>query len=1251
MQDSNGAAAQNYGAQESDCADDESSHPARASPKRAAGPSVVVELLQLSAEEKANPAQSDAPNDSQLAAEARSVGNIPLAATSARGEDLESAAQAASPYDRRRRRESEGASGHTREKVSPRALFSSFRKSKQNMRAGAGPSPPITQSGEAGFSAPGAETGEDALRRERPLRNPKQLMRALPVFHVGVDLTEDWSSSSSTFSDNIHDESQFPEALFAKRDDDFRTASGLPGTAVPLGDVNVDSDFDVAVDPFAFPPLHRERSSFRSLRSDLLVVEHPKVRLEALASRHVQTALLLLLASVLVAGSLLIWKCVWANGAYSQSRAFPDGRALEVFLLPQWFAWFEVGIMLFCAVLLLFFGSLFLVRIAQAQSRIYEQTWVALVLVSFFFYACPIGDISDIGTQNSQLVLSPDTRYSDSHDLAYWYISLSEIVWSFAQLFFLWALAQRFRAFKSHLSWEFFARKLSVLVLLVVIKLLLLVWAYIQVTDQPLISFIYAYVRIPLGEVSSASGAIVGVVAFLDCSVWAVILWNSVLAGHVVARLDYSIHRRRQMSYALFLLLNSPTYASFFVFDCIAAFAFPSGYQYTEYVRAGTALLSPRSDRTSSVIVGTVYVLILVFFYSPASAPSLLSSLTWLPCANRNEAQRHAAEGVSGASPTGGNRNALSSPARMNYRYKVRELETRSIGEVLNIRPHDFILETVALMFNFCWIAYSYGKPGKKEWLPRDFGDVRFKKEAYLSEPEVDAHVLIFSATDRIVVSFKGTASLINLRSDISVHKRGLDRVFETSFLLADDHGGAGATRAKAERLELKAIAMSAAVHDGFATAYLGLRDRVRAEVLRLYQERRRAVFITGHSLGGAIATIFSLDLAKDVNREDIHVITFGGPRVGNDSFRRLYNRVISRHWRVVVAHDVVCKLPKLGYSHCGDCAFFTDQGRLFLDPAFFERNWFQSFSNSLQSHRKEAYELALFQWVQMEHQNENLAITLWPRLAREKKQRMQRRIAPPEPRAPFSGSFAGGLLSPRRSSAAANEESKQRLVHKASLKSRTASFLTNAESEPPGIMFASCDTQIGDDDDDLDLEIGAEAGIEAGVGPPQPRSFSAALFTRFATSIDTVNTTMGAEDGPPSQAMAWSPSARRLSLVPEFGLTSPRNSSVIARKRTHVMEGERGQTSQKTRFDQLEMLHPNPGFLGAGDRDPSVSGRRPGGGKVYGVDSVYGPSGGAGASGEGFLSPRHHGSVGDRRGSLATLASHASRDMSNSGI
>ena len=70
-------------------------------------------------------------------------------------------------------------------------------------------------------------------------------------------------------------------------------------------------------------------------------------------------------------------------------------------------------------------------------------------------------------------------------------------------------------------------------------------------------------------------------------------------------------------------------------------------------------------------------------------------------------------------------------------------------------------------------------------------------------------------------------------------------------------------------------------------------------------------VIFTGHSLGGAIATLSSYYFAKNkISTNEPILITFGQPRVGNEEFAKNYMKLIPQIFRVARKGDLVTVIP-----------------------------------------------------------------------------------------------------------------------------------------------------------------------------------------------------------------------------------------------------------------------------------------------------------------------------------------------------
>lgn len=101
--------------------------------------------------------------------------------------------------------------------------------------------------------------------------------------------------------------------------------------------------------------------------------------------------------------------------------------------------------------------------------------------------------------------------------------------------------------------------------------------------------------------------------------------------------------------------------------------------------------------------------------------------------------------------------------------------------------------------------------------------------------------------------------------------------------------------------------------HTGFTDIYRSMRQAVVSLVDRC--DGNKPMYVTGHSLGGALAVLCATDLASKRPDADIRVCTFGAPRAGNPDFAKAYNRSVAASRRYHNEFDVVPHLPPLYYK------------------------------------------------------------------------------------------------------------------------------------------------------------------------------------------------------------------------------------------------------------------------------------------------------------------------------------------------
>lgn len=155
---------------------------------------------------------------------------------------------------------------------------------------------------------------------------------------------------------------------------------------------------------------------------------------------------------------------------------------------------------------------------------------------------------------------------------------------------------------------------------------------------------------------------------------------------------------------------------------------------------------------------------------------------------------------------------------------------------------------------------------------------------------------------DFLVIAFRGTKSastkelVSNIISDLDVRRKKMEWL-------------SGEAKDVDNYREIR-------VHRGFAKEYL----RFRGDVFKAVDENRgKPIFVFGHSLGAALATLCAFDIRVSRDR-DVHVYISGSPRVGGDEFREAFEKEIKVCVRITVGDDPFPRIPprRMGYAHAG---------------------------------------------------------------------------------------------------------------------------------------------------------------------------------------------------------------------------------------------------------------------------------------------------------------------------------------------
>lgn len=119
-------------------------------------------------------------------------------------------------------------------------------------------------------------------------------------------------------------------------------------------------------------------------------------------------------------------------------------------------------------------------------------------------------------------------------------------------------------------------------------------------------------------------------------------------------------------------------------------------------------------------------------------------------------------------------------------------------------------------------------------------------------------------------------------------------------------------------------------IHSGFMIAYQSVNVKIENACDRLPDDYK--IYATGHSLGGALATLHAV--YGEQNMEEL--VTFGSPRVGGKIFARDLQGV--NYARYVNNADIVTKVPKWNYKHGGVLHLISGIGIVTKNPGWMRR-------------------------------------------------------------------------------------------------------------------------------------------------------------------------------------------------------------------------------------------------------------------------------------------------------------------------
>lgn len=121
-------------------------------------------------------------------------------------------------------------------------------------------------------------------------------------------------------------------------------------------------------------------------------------------------------------------------------------------------------------------------------------------------------------------------------------------------------------------------------------------------------------------------------------------------------------------------------------------------------------------------------------------------------------------------------------------------------------------------------------------------------------------------------------------------------------------------------------------IHTGFRRIANSIINPLVVEAVRQI-DPSKPCYVSGHSLGAALATVLALDIALAVPelRPSLQVYVYASPRVGNPEFVRSYARLLPNSFRISNLADPIPTMPptqlRAQFVHIGEEWAFLSQG------------------------------------------------------------------------------------------------------------------------------------------------------------------------------------------------------------------------------------------------------------------------------------------------------------------------------------
>ncbi|MHA2032196.1 MAG: lipase family protein [Candidatus Kariarchaeaceae archaeon] len=219
----------------------------------------------------------------------------------------------------------------------------------------------------------------------------------------------------------------------------------------------------------------------------------------------------------------------------------------------------------------------------------------------------------------------------------------------------------------------------------------------------------------------------------------------------------------------------------------------------------------------------------------------------------------------------------------------------------------EFDYDLALKLLNLSLEAYREGDAFQNKF-------VGLTKLAHINDLVTDTQLFILTdeTTNELFIAFRGTSNISDLFTEVIAFKEKYPKDGNNS----------------------KLFPMK--VHRGALKAYLTVKDKILEIVGKEFEENSiTRVHTTGHSQGGAMATICAFDIKYKFPDLELVMYNYGSIRTGNLAFAKKFNKLIPNTYRIVNNEDFSARHPKLFYKHVGKLVFIS-RNKLRVNPSRF---------------------------------------------------------------------------------------------------------------------------------------------------------------------------------------------------------------------------------------------------------------------------------------------------------------------------